>query len=263
MKVSLKNRPISRATALLLFICLSNILNAQETESSNLKVNRFSSSVSITTKGISTIPNLTLGKPAVVFDMVIGRKFTFEPQFRYSLEGKPWAVVFWGRYNVISNEKFRMNVGANPSISFKSITDVSSGSPVEYIRAGRHFAAEIAPSFPISKNFNIGAYFFYSHGIDDYLTKHTELIALRSSITNIPITKQFVLRISPQIYYLNMDKKEGLYFNSTVAVSKRDFPVSITALINKTITSNIQSGSDFLWNVSLIYTFNKEYIENN
>jgi hypothetical protein len=40
----------------------------------------FGGAVTITTKGISTIPNLTLGKPAAIFDLSVGRRLSFEIQ---------------------------------------------------------------------------------------------------------------------------------------------------------------------------------------
>jgi len=88
---------------------------------------RFGAVVTVTTKGISTIPNLTLGKPAAIFDMVVGRKLSFEPQFRFSLEAKPWSFLFWWRYKLVNEEKFKMNIGLHPAFSFQSITDSSSG----------------------------------------------------------------------------------------------------------------------------------------
>jgi len=61
--------------------------------------------------------------------------------------------------------------------------------------------------------------------------------------------------------YLKMDAKDGVYLNTTFLISKKNFPFSISALINKPIKSNIPSEYDFLWNVGLSYTFNKRYVE--
>lgn len=247
---------------LVLFLLLagfSNILSAQNKDSIVSKTNNFTSAVTITSKGISTIPNLTLGKPAIVFDMVMGRKLTFEPQFRFSLEGKPWAIVFWWRYKTIVCKRFRLNIGANPSLSFKPLTDATTGTST--ISADRYVAGEIFPNFMITKNINAGVYYFYTRGLEKYVTQNTNMFSLRGSISNIPITKQIFARFSPQCYYLKMDKKDGVFFNATLFLSKKDFPLSVSALINKTLRSNITAGSDLLWNVSLIYTFHKEYQE--
>jgi len=69
------------------------------------------------------------------------------------------------------------------------------------------------------------------------------------------------MRFNPQIYYLKMDENDGFYFNSTLTLAKRNFPLSVSTLINNTIQTEIPVGENFIWNVSLIYTFNKKYIE--
>lgn len=250
-----------KVISLLLFISLSHILSAQKEDSTISKINRFGGAVTIQSKGISTIPNLTLGKPAMVFDMSIGRKLTFEPQFRFSLAGKPWAMVFWWRYNVLTSNKFSLNVRVNHSLSFKTISDTSSGTSQEIIRTTRYLAGAIAPNYQANKYIGIGMYLFYTRGIEKYITRNTYMLSLRPSFSNIPITKNVVARIGPEIYYLKMDDKDGMYLNTIFLISKKNFPFSISALINKTLESNIPADYTLLWNVGLTYTFNKEYLE--
>jgi hypothetical protein len=58
-----------------------------------------------------------------------------------------------------------------------------------------------------------------------------------------------------------MDDNEGVFFNARLAVNKKNFPVSLSAIINKPIESNIPSEYDLLWNVGLSYTFSNKYIK--
>ena len=78
----------------LLLWSFSNILLAQKSDSTRPKISSFGGAVTVQTKGISTIPNLTLGKPAAIFDMKVGRKLTFEPQFRFALDWKTVGYRF-------------------------------------------------------------------------------------------------------------------------------------------------------------------------
>ncbi len=82
-------------------------------------------------------------------------------------------------------------------------------------------------------------------------------------MSNIRITEKTNLRISPQVYYLIMDSEDGLYFNSTLSISRSGLPISVSALINQPIKTNIEIGNEFLWNLSLSWTFGGEYVENN
>lgn len=247
----------------LIFIILSglSLLSFSQVTDTAKVAGHFSGAVTVTNKGISTIPNLTLGKPAAIFDMSIGRKLSFNPQFRFALEGKPWSFLFWWRYKLLDNERLQMNIGAHPAFSFKTITDTVNGTPKEIIRTTRYLAGELSPTFKLSKMISMGMYYLYSHGIEKDITQNTHLLAFRSGFSNIRLSKQFFLRVNPQIYYLKMDKYDGFYFNSTLALTKKNCPVSVTALINNPITTNIKTGNDLLWNVSLTYSFNKEYVE--
>lgn len=248
----------------LLFLSLSHTLSAQKNDSTDAKINSFTSIVTIQSKGISTIPNLTLGKPAAVFDMKVGRKLNFEPQFRFSLEGKPWAMVFWWRYYASISNKFSLTVSANHSLSFKTITtitDTSSGSSQEIIRTTRYLVGALAPNYQVNKYISVGMYLFFNWGIEKFITRNTYMVSFRPSISNIPITKNIVARVGPDIYYLKMDHHDGVYLTTRFLISKKNCPLSLSALITKTLKSSIPSEYDFLWNVGLSYTFNKEYME--
>lgn len=245
-----------------LIISFSYTVSAQKNDSTIAKINSFGGAVTIQSKGISTIPNLTLGKPAAIFDMKVGRKLTFEPQFRFSLEGKPWAMVFWWRYYGSISNKFKVTLHANHSLSYKSITSyTSSGTSQEIIRTTRYLAGAIAPNYQINKYISAGMYLFYTRGIEKYITRNTWMVSFRPAISNISVTKSIAARIGPEIYYLKMDDNDGVYLNTSFTISKNNFPLSVSGLINKPLKSNIPSEYDFLWNVGLSYTFNKNYIE--
>ena len=261
MTINGKHNACIKAIPLLLLASLSPILFAQTNDGTIAKINSFTGAVTIQSKGISTIPNLTLGKPAIIIDMIMGRKLTFEPQFRYSLEGKPWAMVFWWRYKILTSNKFTMDVRANHSLSFKTINNTSSGTSQEIIRTTRYLAGAISPNFQVNKYIGIGMYLFYTRGIEKYITRNTYMLSFRPSISNIPITKNIAARFGPEIYYLKMDDNDGVFLNTTFSISKKNFPLSISALINKTLESNIPADYTLLWNVGLTYNFNKKFTE--
>ncbi len=245
-----------------LFICLSYSLSAQKNDSTVAKISSFTGVVTVQSKGISTIPNLTLGKPAAVFDMKLGRKLTFEPQFRFALDGKPWAMVFWWRYYGSVSDKLKVTLHTNYSFSYKTITSyTSTGDSQEIIRTTRYLVGAISPNFQFNKHLGVGLYLFYNWGIEKFITRNTWMASFRPSISNIPITKNIAARLNPEIYYLKMDDNDGVYLNTGFLISKNNFPLSVSGLINKSLKSNIPSEYDFLWNIGLSYTFNKKYIE--
>ena len=251
-----------RMIALPFLISFSYILSAQNADSTIAKISNFTGAVTIQSKGISTIPNLTLGKPAAIFDMKLGRKLTFEPQFRFALDGKPWAMVFWWRYYATFSNKFKLTLHTNYSLSYKSITYfTTTGNTQDVIRTTRYLVGAIYPNYQFNKYIGVGLYLFYNRGIEAYIARNTYMASFRPSFSNIPITKNIAARIGPEIYYLKIDDKDGVYLNATLLISKKNFPLSLSALVNKPLDSDIPSEYDLLWNVGMTYTFSKNYRE--
>lgn len=192
---------------LLLLFSIPGITYSQRSDSTKV-ASYFGGTVMVTNKGISSIPNLTLGKPATIITMSVGRRVRFEPEFRFALEGKPWMFIFWWRYDLLNTDKFLFKLRANPTIVFNTITVTTNNVSNDIQRASRTLTGDLTTS-----------------------------------------------------YFLKMDENNGFYSNATLTFAKRNFPLSFSTLINKTIHTEIPIGKDFLWNVSLTYTFNKKYVE--
>ncbi|WP_297098852.1 hypothetical protein [uncultured Draconibacterium sp.] len=239
---------------------LSSFLFAQTEKDSISKVNNFTAVVTVQNKGISTIPNLTLGKPAVIFDMKLGRKLSFEPQFRFSLEdGKPWAMVLWWRYYGSVSERFKITYHANYSLSFKTIGLYNAdGSDREVNRTNRYLVGALTPNYQLNKYIGLGAYLFYARGMDPYMIKNTYLASFQPTISNIPLFKSFVAKVRPEIYLLKMGE-DGVFFSTRFLISNKNSPFSLSGLITQPIDSNIPSDYEFLWNVGVSYAFNQKY----
>lgn len=96
---------------------------SQNSDSTREVIN-FKSAVSVTNNGFSFIPSFTLGKPATVVDLSVGgKRFSFEPQFRFNLQDvQPWSFVFIWRYKVINTQRFQVSMGTHlPALAFRTI----------------------------------------------------------------------------------------------------------------------------------------------
>jgi hypothetical protein len=246
----------------LVFIFLLNVsffAFSQKADSTKAPLH-FGGAATVTNNGISFIPTFTLGKPAVIFDMTVGRKFTFEPQFRFALEGKPWSFIFWGRYKLVKTNKVAITIGAHPAILFKTITETVDGVTKEYIRAQRNLAAELSPNYFLTKNISAGMYYLYGYSLESFAIRNTHFLTLNANFYKIKLPSDFYMKISSQVYYLNMDRVDGFYCSSAVTLAKKKIPLSVSALVNKAIKTDIIS-KDFVWNISLIYSFGNEYVK--
>jgi hypothetical protein len=248
----------------LLLLVLAAIVNpsySQNTDSLK-KSYQVKGAVTITTKGIAIVPSFSLGQPAAIFDLSLGKKkLFFEPQFRFSLEGKPWSLFFWWRYKLVNTAKTYITLAANPALNFKSVTTTVNGEPVTSLIANRYLAGELSPNYFVAKNISVGLYYLYSHGLDKGTAKHSQFITINSNISNIRLTRQIYARLIPYAYYLRQDGKDGFYATATLNLAARNFPLSVQSIVNKTIESNVPGSQDFLWNASLIYSFNNKYVE--
>lgn len=232
---------------------------AQTAESSKQETGIFTGAVTVTTKGLSTFPNLTLGKPAAILDLSMGsEKLRFEPVMRFSLEGKPWSFIFWFRYELMNSEKFQFKIGAHPAYSFKTISVTQNGTTKNILRAQQFLAGELAPVFKVGKNISLGPYYIYARGMEKDIVKSSNFISFRTNFSNINLSENYFMRIMAQAYYLKLDADDGFYVNSALSLNRRNFPLSVSSSMNKIIRSEI-SGDNFLWNINLTYSFNTRY----
>lgn len=245
--------------AMLLFLST----NAQEADNTRSRLD-FSGKLSVTNNGFSLVPTFTLGDPAVVSTFYIGGKgrFSFEPQFRYALDFKPWSFVFIWRYKLIRKEKFEMKIGTHlPSLSFRTIEATHEGEQKSVVQARRFFpVAELLPVWKLTPNLNIGIYYLYGKGIESDLNDNTHFISLQSGYKQLPLFGKWNLSINTQLYYLRLDDLDGVYLAPSVSLGKTGVPFSIASAMNMAINTDI-AGEDFEWNVSLNWTFGNRFIQ--
>ena len=220
----------------------------------------FSGVITATNNGISLIPSFSLGKPALLFDLSLGKgRLSFDPMLRFGLDGKPWTFVFWWRYKLATTQKFTLSIGAHPSVVFRSVTTNSSGISNELLAAQRYVAWEVAPTFVVNKKVSIGLYYLGSHGLTKDLVQSTTFLTLRSTLSNLNLSKQLTLTLIPQVYFLKMDEREGTYLNATLVLGKKNFPLAISSIISQAIDTEI-AGKKWVWNLGLTYNFHKKYV---
>jgi hypothetical protein len=255
---------MQKNTGVLVFVfLLLTHFSFSQTADSTKRIAHFSGSVSVTHNGISVIPTFSLGKPATIFNLLVGKgKLSFEPELRFALEGKPWSFLFWWRYKLVNAGKFIIKIGAHPALNFKTEAVWANGVLKEEVMVTRRYlAGELAPNYFIAKNISVGMYYLYSYGLDWGTIRNTHFVTVNSNFSNIKLSKQFFMRFAPQFFYLKMDKQDGAFFTSIFTLAKKNFPLSVSSIINKRIKSNIVASKNFVWNASLIYAFNKKYIK--
>lgn len=229
---------------------------------STKSTSHFSGTVGITQNGIALVPTFSLGEPAGIVMLSMGKKkFSFDPEFRFSLEGKPWSVLFWFRYQAVKTGKFSLRIGAHPALNFVTRPATINGVLQDAIVTRRFLAAELSPNYSITKHISIGTYYLYGRGFDKGTPVNNHFITLNANFSNIKLTENYFMRFSPQVFLLKQDKLTGYFATATVTLARNNFPLSIAGLFNKQLKEGIAGAKDFVWNATLIYSFGKNYIE--
>jgi hypothetical protein len=245
----------------IVFLLLTHFSFSQKADSIKY-TNSVSGSVSVTNNGISIVPTFSLGKPAAIF-MLSARKnrFSFDPDIRFSMSGKPWSFLFWARYKLADKDKFKMSAGTNLGINFRRTVLLINGDSSELNVARRYLAGELYPRVFITKNISVGIYYLYSNGLDEGTIGTTHFVTFNINFTKIKLSDQVFINVNPQLYYLKLDDEGGFFITSSLTVAKKNFPFSVSSIINKRIESNIPGTKDFVWNISLVYSFSKKFLK--
>lgn len=244
---------------ILILLSMGNLANGQEQDNTNPNF-YFKGNISANSNGISLIPSFSLGRPALIFELALGgERLGFEPEMRFAMDGKPWSFILWWRYKILKSEKFNLHIGAHPAFIFNTnfVLD-ETGKEIEGTEVRRFFAGEIALSYAISKNFKMGAYYLLGTRLDKGYNEVNHFIAINASITNIALSEKLYLNLKPQVFYLNLTNDVGYYASSSALVGIKKFPLGVGGLLNRSIKKDIP-GDDWVWNVNLVYSFNKEF----
>jgi hypothetical protein len=247
-------------TLKVLSISLVCVVSGRAADSTSVE-RHFSGNITVTQNGISLLPNMSLGKPALIMEYSLGSKtFAFEPQLRFSLDGKPWSFIFWFRKRM-NWDKFGLTLGAHPSVVFRRVNTLAAdGSEIETLNVQQYLVGEINPTYKVSKNTTLGFYYLTSFKWINAPVKQTQFLTLNALINNIKLGGDFRLRLFPQVYFLKMDDIQGTYATTNVMLSHKKSPIFLAAILNQKFSSTIP-GKDFVWNVSLGYSFNTNWIK--
>ncbi len=214
----------------------------------------YSGNVSYTNNGFSIIPTFSFNSPAINTQMSWKKKdFSIEPDIRLAPDLTKGSMLLWFRYALIKKNNFSLRAGVHPAMNWfpKKITE--NGIESELYQLRRFLAWELAPTIKINEHINTGVYYLQGNGLQKDGPQTTHFVNLYLGFSNLALNDAFRLNITPAIYYLYLDKKEGTYFTATGSISHKRSPFSIQSSVNQTIQTKITGGKDFLWNVALVY----------
>lgn len=239
----------------LFFIALNT--QAQDLKDSIKSSTKFTGNIGITNNGFSIVPTFSFNSPAIISQMNWkNNKFSIEPDIRLAPDGTKGSILLWFRYNLINTKHFSLRSGLHPAVNWFPKNILVNENISEIYQLRRFLAWELAPNIKINNHANAGVYYLQGNGLQKDGARTTHFVNLYLGISDINLGKHLKLNVLPSVYYLYLDKKEGVYFTATNSVRHNKYPFSIQSTINKTIQTKIEGGKDFLWNIAFIHFLN-------
>ena len=221
----------------------------------DLAIDHFLAEIEVTNNGISPIPAFTLGEPALLMRMNLGKnRFSIEPLISLSIKNlKPWSFGVFARYNLIDEDHVTLRVGMNPSVNFQVENYLQSdGQMVELIQSRRYLGTEVAPIFRILEKWRIGCYYLRAYGFDEG-PKNGHFFGVNTSLNRVRLSRYFYFSLVPQIFHVRIDGDGGYFTSANVALHFSDSPFSLRSTLNKALDTGLGEDQQFNWNISLVY----------
>jgi hypothetical protein len=252
---------INRRVLILVFLMAGHYSFAQLPDSSQKEMT-FSGSIGITNNAFSIIPLFSLNSPSAIF-LLSWRKsrFSIEPDIRLALDGRKGNMLFWFRYRLIDKQKFSLRVGTHPAYNFALREITENGVTSQITQARRFIASEVVPNYQIKPKWSVGMYYLQGNGLQKDGPRISHFVTLNTSISNIKLSRDVRFQFIPAIYYLYVDGDAGNYFTATGILSHKKVPFTLQSTINQTFRSTIPGNKDLLWNVTLTYDFNQNFVK--
>lgn len=212
--------------------------------------------VILTSNGISQIPAYSLDKPAVsAFFFLKLNRFSYEPDINYGIDGRPWGMGNTFMYLVMNKKKLKFKAGLALGLAFSYPEVLQGGEMIKINKSERYVIAKLIPYYLISKKTSLSLIYWNAHNLEQNSINSINFLSGVLSISNVSVSQRMYCSIFPQIFYLNVDGEDGLFFSPTVAFGIKNFPLYLSSQVNATISTNMTSDPGFKWNVALNYNF--------
>jgi hypothetical protein len=223
----------------------------QNTDSTESKRIQAGATFSLNSNGISSVPAFSLGKPALIASVSVGKGwFSYDPALGYSLDGRPWFIDNWLHVKLINRPGFELRTGMNVSTYCGRYT-LPDG---DFYRVERYFTYELAGIFRFGNNMSLLTEYWNDRGQEDWSIKGHFLNAIVER-TDMAMGKHVLFTAALQLFYINYTgNNDGLFVAPRIAFSVRNFPVSVFSQVIQAITTNIEPYPGFNVNVGISYT---------
>ena len=212
--------------------------------------------ITLTSNGISQIPAYSLDKPAIsAFFYLKLKRFSYEPDINYGIDGRPWGMGNSFMYLVADKKKLKFKSGLALGLAFSYPEVLQGGEMIKINKSERYLIAKFIPSYLISNKTTLSINYWNAHNLEQKSINSINFLSAVLSILNVSVSQRIYCSIFPQIFYLNVDGEDGIFFSPTAAFGIKNFPLYLSSQVNATLYTNMGSDPGFKWNVAINYKF--------
>ena len=228
----------------------------------------FKGNINVNNNGIDWVPLFSRDKPSLITNFSLGKnRFSVNPLLRYELEGlQPWGVDIWWNYKVKQKGKFNFELGGVfPGIINQKISVLDKNLPKKILQPW--VTAIINPTFSyvFSKNFKLSLSYYEIIPlkiVNKNQLEHGRVFILSPLFNNLQITSKLYLRWTPILYTVQIENsKTGLFSAQTINIGLKNFPFSVSSVMNKPLYFGDLSGKKFDWNIGINYSFDLKLVK--
>lgn len=229
-------------------------ISAQTDSTSTKDKLTLSGVIILTSNGISQIPTYSLDKPAIsAFFYLKIKRWSYEQDMNFGIDGRPWGIGTGFMYSIVDKKKLTLRSGLSLGLAFSYPEVLQGGRLVKVNKAERYLIGKIIPSYSFSKKSSLSLIYWNAHNLEKESIKMINFLSAAVSIINISVGKKFYWSFFPQVFYLKVDRHDGIFFSPTVAFGLKKLPLFFSSQVNTTIVTNMNPKPDFKWNLALNY----------
>ncbi len=234
----------------LFLILMSFAVFSQVNRDSTKKTWQFHGNLQVNNNGISPVPAFSLGKPSLMTMFFVNKgKFTFSPEFNYALDGKPWVVNTWLRYQM-PVKKIAIRGGINTALFFRRI----KVSNAEELRLNQYLALEGAIVYPFLKKNTLQLIYWRSYGLDPTAVKTGNFVSLNASFTKIPLSKSLFVDFRPNLFYIkNQVPYEGFFVSAITNIGYKQSHFNV--FMQNVLPIWSKQNAKYSWNFGVNFGF--------
>ena len=232
----------------------------------------FKGNINVNNNGIDWVPLFSRDKPSLIANFSLGKdRFSVNPLIRYELDGfQPWGLDIWWNYKIKQSGKFNFDLGGLfPGVINQNISVLDKSLPKTILQPWVTAIVNPTVSYAFSKSFKLSLSYFEIIPlkiVNKSQLEHGRVIILSPLFKRLLITNKIYLSWTPIIYTVQIENnKTGLFSAQTINIGIKNFPFSISSVMNKPIYFGDLSGKNFDWNIGINYSFDLKLVksENN